>query len=193
MDTSESRSDEAAQGQELPQSGKKICPACATINESASAYCYKCGAKLPTEIHPTARAAGSPAGFWVRFWAYSIDQLVLTIVGVGLILAFSDASVGEILTETSWVDFWISIVIEVAYFTVAVGTWGKTVGKAMLGLKITRVDGSGLTYARSFARYFAYYLSLLPIGLGFIAIALSPKKRGFHDFACDTKVIKVGH
>jgi uncharacterized RDD family membrane protein YckC len=89
-------------------------------------------------------------------------------------------------------SLYFTVGIEVAYWTLTIGTWGKTLGKAMLHLKVTRVDGSKLTYARSFARYWAYYISWLTLGLGFIAIALSSKKRGFHDFICDTKVLIVG-
>ncbi len=182
----------------LKSPGKKVCSACGTVNEPSSAYCYKCGVELPTKIDAKAEVIGNPAGFWMRFWAFIIDQIFLMTISVALALVFTNASLGEVLSQMfdpnapiSGGEYLIGIGIEAAYWTLTIGTWGKTVGKTMLRLKVTRVDGSRLTYARSFARYWAYYLSWIPLGLGFIAIALSSKKRGFHDFICDTKVLKV--
>ena len=182
----------------LKSPGKKACSACGTANDPSSVYCYKCGVELPTEVDTKTKVIGNPAGFWIRFWAFIIDQIFLLLFGVALALIFSDASLGEIRSQMfdpdapiSWSEYLISTLIEAVYWTITIGTWGKTIGKAMLHLKVTRVDGSKLTYTRSFARYWAYYLSWLPLGLGFIAIALSSKKRGFHDFICDTKVLKV--
>ena len=198
MDNSKSEDDQVTNNSHLTHPGKKVCSACGTINNVSSLYCYECGVELPTTIHTAARVIGNPAGFWARFLAFIIDQLFLTILGIGLALVFSDISLGEILSQIFdpdtpfyWSEFFICIAIEAAYWTLMVGTWGSTVGKAMLRLKVTRVDGSPITYLRSFARYWAYYLSWFSLGLGFLAIALSSKKRGFHDFACDTKVLKV--
>ncbi len=41
-------------------------------------------------------------------------------------------------------------------------------------------------------RYFAYVLSTLPLGLGFLWIAFDPKKQGWHDKLAGTAVIYVG-
>ena len=43
-------------------------------------------------------------------------------------------------------------------------------------------------------RYFAYYLSLLPLGLGFLWIAWDQRKQGWHDKIAGTVVIRPeGH
>ena len=185
---------------ELKSPDKKFCSACGTVNAITSIYCYKCGVELPSKVDTTrAKVIGNPAGFWVRFWASTIDQIFLQIISFALSLVIADASLREGLSQMFDPDkpiylmsLYFTVGIEVAYWTLTIGTWGKTLGKAMLHLKVTRVDGSKLTYARSFARYWAYYISWLTLGLGFIAIALSSKKRGFHDFICDTKVLIVG-
>ncbi|MDP3880030.1 MAG: RDD family protein [Dehalococcoidales bacterium] len=181
----------------LKPPGKKVCTACGTINYSSSIYCYKCGAELPGQVDDRVEAPGNPAGFWVRSLAFVIDRTFLVIIGVALVVVFTGTSLAEALAQyfdlnrpVSGGEYLIGIGTEITYWTLTTGTWGKTIGKAMLRLKVTRVDGSRLTYARAFARYWAYYVSILTLGLGFIAIALSSKKRGFHDFICDTKVSK---
>lgn len=39
-------------------------------------------------------------------------------------------------------------------------------------------------------RYFAYYVSLLPLGLGFLWIIWDPRKQGWHDKLASTLVIR---
>ena len=80
--------------------------------------------------------------------------------------------------------------VDVVYYTFTIGKWGQTVGMVLFGLKVTRVDGSKLTYWRSFARKCSMYLSALILWIGFVMIALTSQKRGLHDFMCDTRVLK---
>jgi len=168
------------------------------VNEASSLYCYKCGLPLPTQIESVARLAGNPAGFWIRSAAFIIDQVFLSLIGVVIGLAASGWSPREALLPTLdpyspwyWSQLLLGTAIEASYYTLTLGTWGKTLGKALLGLKVVRANGARLSYLRSFARYWAYYLSWLLLGLGFLVIAFSPQKRGLHDLACDTKVIKA--
>ena len=82
--------------------------------------------------------------------------------------------------------------LEVLYFTVAIGAWGRTIGKAMLGIKVVRRDGSAISYARSLARCLLYLIQLeLIVGITFLVIAFNPEKQGIHDMICDTGVVRV--
>ena len=179
-----------------PPRAKKLCAGCHTANEAPSAYCYRCGLKLPDRLYPQPEMAGSPGGFWARAVAYVVDSLLVATVSLLPVAIFTGADLGAALdrlfgdTNEWWptlVTFWV----DAAYYTFATGQRGQTVGKAILGLKVTRVDGSRLTYRRSFARYLAYLVSWIPLGLGFISIGLSSQKRGWHDLLCDTRVVKV--
>ncbi len=175
--------------------GKKICPACHTINESTSQFCFKCGIALPQEVSPHTHIVGNPAGFWIRLVAFYIDNLILSIGLFLALLLFKDMKPGEIWgsifgDKVNWGIQILGIAIYPVYYTFTIGKWGQTVGKYLLGLKVTRVDGSKLTYWRSFARYCSWYLSLLILGIGFIMIALTSQKRGLHDFMCNTRVLK---
>lgn len=176
--------------------GSKICPACRTVNEASSVFCYKCGVALPAQVLTRVQALGNPAGFWVRLAAFLIDNLIIGVFVIMVAVLLSDMPIGKVFgAEFGSPSWWrvqiISEAFSVAYFTFAIGKWGQTAGKALLRLKVTRVDGSRLTYWRSFARFLSYYLSSLTIGFGFLLIALTSHKRGLHDYVCNTRVLKL--
>ncbi|MDP6495768.1 MAG: RDD family protein [Dehalococcoidia bacterium] len=161
-----------------------------------SAYCYRCGLQLSGDLYTQAEGIGNPAGFWIRLGAYIIDEVLLILAGILLTVTFTEMDAEQAFNELAgesagWATTLITIVIGVAYYTFTVGQWGQTVGKAILGLKVTRKDGSHLTYWRSFTRYWAYFASFVPLGLGFISIGLSSQKRGWHDLICDTRVVNL--
>jgi uncharacterized RDD family membrane protein YckC len=180
-------------------SGKKVCTACRTVNEPEAQYCYKCGVKLPEEVQFGVEAIGPPAGFWIRFVAHLIDQLFLGIIGSVIVLMIAtllvDTSVNgtvefdfTTVPEFMWWTIGMSVVLEVLYFTVAIGAWGRTIGKAMLGIRVVRRNGARVSYARSLA----YLIQLeLIMGLTFIIIAFTPEKQGIHDMICDTEVVRA--
>ena len=97
-----------------------------------------------------------------------------------------------IRSEFMWWTLGMMVALEVLYFTVTIGAWGKTIGKAMLGIRVVRRNGARVSYARSLARCLAYLIQLeLIMGLPFIIIALNPEKQGIHDMICDTGVVRV--
>ena len=116
------------------------------------------------------------------------------IDGVVLILPFAIllGLLGEDLTseDTSftWVDY-ISFLIGVSYYTIAVATWSTTVGKRVLGIYVLRPDGSRVGIGRAFVRYLGYILSALFFFVGYLMIAFREDKRGLHDLICDTVVV----
>ncbi len=180
----------------IPQNARKVCAGCRTVNQPDSAYCYRCGLKLPDRLYAQAEVIGNPAGFWIRLAAFLMDNVVVDIATVLITALLTDISIEHaalelVGVEEGWTTTIISNILLMAYWTFTTAQWGQTVGKAILGLKVTRTDGSRLSYGRSFARYWAYVVSALPFALGFIAIALSSQKRGWHDFLCDTRVVNV--
>jgi uncharacterized RDD family membrane protein YckC len=81
--------------------------------------------------------------------------------------------------------------ITIVYF-VGFWTWrGQTPGMMLLGLHIAReVDGSLPGLARSILRYVGYFISQLPLFLGFIWIAFDSRKQGWHDKIAGTVVVR---
>lgn len=50
--------------------------------------------------------------------------------------------------------------------------------------------GNAASTGQLIGRYFAYYLSLIPIGLGFVWVAFDARKQGWHDKLAGTVVIR---
>ena len=128
------------------------------------------------------------AGFWVRLVAYIIDNILLSIVSsiISSVIIFGSYGLSkymDLLTEiqtTGTLDssFWeffrlslwaslVSLLIIIAYNTFAIGKWGKTIGKAALGLKVVKPDGSRVGYWRAFGRGLADILNWFTFGLSF--------------------------
>ncbi|MCK5330925.1 MAG: RDD family protein [Candidatus Marinimicrobia bacterium] len=69
----------------------------------------------------------------------------------------------------------------------------KSATPGKIVLKMIIVDartGRAPSKGQLIGRYFAYYLSLLPLGLGFLWIAWDKRKQGWHDKLAGTVVIR---
>ena len=67
-----------------------------------------------------------------------------------------------------------------------------TPGKMLLNIKIVNVaDGEVPSKGQLIGRYCAYYLSMLPLFLGFFWVAFDRKKQGWHDKLASTAVVKT--
>jgi uncharacterized RDD family membrane protein YckC len=194
----------ASQGNEYSEasSGKKVCSACRTINEASSMYCYRCGIKLPDEIKFDIEAGGVTAGFFSRFSAGFLDQLLIYFIVSIILMILMQMLPGDVLgfeiVGFSYVGSLKSLCwflgvlagVEVLYFTVATAASGRTIGKILLGLRVVREDGSRVSLLRSLARCLAYIIQLgLIFGLTFFVIAFNPEKRAIHDMISGTKVV----
>jgi uncharacterized RDD family membrane protein YckC/ribosomal protein L40E len=201
-------------GLKLPDAAvqdKKICNGCYAVNSATSQYCYKCGLKLPDRLGTGYELTGKYAGFWVRLLAKFIDGIILNIVNYAvMMIAYfsifgstadflkpfeSYITQGGLLPASFWLFYGISVlasmIVSIAYYTIAIGKWGRTIGKKALGLKIVKPDGSRVSYWRAFGRYWADMLNGFTLGIGYLIIAFTEKKRGLHDYICDTIVIKT--
>ena len=174
------------------------CPRCHSVNEPGSLFCYNCGLPLDEEAHkymgdaPGAFAKGRPAGFWIRVAGALIDGVLITVVTAVLVMIiFGDNYLEGYWAEESsytWSDGFFNI-LDVVYYTIAVGALSATVGKLVLRMKVIRTDGSRVGYGRAFARYLATILSGAVLLIGFLMVAVRRDKRGLHDLLCDTVVI----
>ena len=138
-------------------------------------------------------------GFWIRVGAYIIDGILLWIVQMilGVVLGVSvAASVGVAEPDAATagaatVLTIVSFVMGVAYFVVLEsGPWQATLGKKALGLIVTDENGNRISWLRALGRYFAKILSALILLIGFIMVAFTDRKQGWHDIICSTLVVK---
>ena len=64
-----------------------------------------------------------------------------------------------------------------------------TVGKMALGIKVTDLYGRPITFARATGRYFGKFISAIIFLVGYLMVALSPKKQGLHDMIAGCLVV----
>jgi uncharacterized RDD family membrane protein YckC len=84
----------------------------------------------------------------------------------------------------------VSIVSVIAVYLPA--SWaltGRSIGKALMGLRIVRTDGTEFGIVRSAVRFAGYWLSAIPFGLGFFASLVDQRRRTFHDRIAGTLVV----
>jgi uncharacterized RDD family membrane protein YckC len=148
-----------------------------------------------------AEAAGKPAyaGFWIRLAAYLLDYTILTVVSVAALLiaggaAFlitrsTDATIESLQTHEVVLFLGTTLLGFFYYVYFVRGPWQATPGKRICGIHITRGDGRAITAWRALGRTFAYILSAIPLGIGFLMIGWTDQKKGLHDIVCDTRVV----
>lgn len=134
------------------------------------------------------------AGFWLRFAASVIDSICVMIITSPILYAIY-GSFSFLITPTPEPQGWLEIAITYVFPPVAIILFwiyrSATPGKMILGLKIIRVDGvEKLTPLQSIGRYLGYYVSMLPLFLGFFWVAFDAKKQGWHDKLAGTLVVK---
>jgi uncharacterized RDD family membrane protein YckC len=64
-----------------------------------------------------------------------------------------------------------------------------TIGKMLMGIKVTDMNGHRISFARASGRFFGKALSKLIVYIGFIMAAFTEKKQGLHDILAKTLVI----
>jgi len=63
-----------------------------------------------------------------------------------------------------------------------------TLGKRMLGIKVTNANGEPITLQRAIGRFLAASLSWFTMNLGHALAAWTPERRALHDYVADTRV-----
>ncbi|GAA5188919.1 RDD family protein [Ferrimonas gelatinilytica] len=132
------------------------------------------------------------AGFWIRFGASIIDSIILIAVTLPLLILIYGEQYWEsdafILGVPHFVINWIfPLVATVLFWVYKSATPGKMAVKTKV---VDSKTGNPPSVQQSLIRYIGYYISLLPIGLGFFWVAWDSKKQGWHDKIAGTVVIR---
>jgi uncharacterized RDD family membrane protein YckC len=151
------------------------------------------------------------AGFWLRFVALLIDNVVL---GLGAILILIPlifltglrGFLGEFHPNSEDMnDVGIFMIIGLVLL-VATGSlvltwlyhalmesseWQATVGKKVLGLVVTDMAGQRVSFGRSTGRHFGKMLTnLIPFLIGYIMAGFTLKKQALHDMLAGCLVLR---
>lgn len=130
------------------------------------------------------------AGFWVRFFAFIIDWLVVgAIVGILINPIFYVA--GWDMDESNWYAPMsiISAVIYYGYYILTTKLWSQTLGKMIFGLKVVPLEGDKLTWGTVIFRELIGRFISNTVPPVYIMVAFMPKKQSLHDVLNDTIVV----
>jgi uncharacterized RDD family membrane protein YckC len=130
------------------------------------------------------------AGFWMRFWAYLLDLLVIgSLNGIvvypifrALNLSLNDANMFAPVSIVTAIIFY-------AYFVLMTRFFGQTLGKMVFGLRVISLQNQSLSWgAIIFREWIGRFISGTIIIL-YVVVGFLPKKQGIHDLFADTTVI----
>jgi uncharacterized RDD family membrane protein YckC len=137
------------------------------------------------------------AGFWRRFGATLIDAILFSILASLLLFlmygeAYFDwaATSGDVFVSYGWGEFAVNNLLPMVISVACWVTLAGTPGKLLMGCHV--VDARSfrkVTIGQGVIRYLCYFLSALPLCLGFFWIAWDKRKQGFHDKIAKTVVI----
>lgn len=134
------------------------------------------------------------ASFGSRFAAFLIDQVLLGVGGaaIGLVLgAGIGASGGTVGTGVEMLLNLVGIVIGWVYYAgLESSSQRATLGKRLLGLQVTDLQGQQVDFLHATGRHFGKILSALPLLLGFILMISDEKKQTWHDKMSGCLVLK---
>lgn len=153
------------------------------------------------------------ASFWRRLLAFVIDSILVgvttfligTFVFVLITVTLAASWVGAygetlilppILTTLTLFFMLVIIfagvflIMPILYFSVMESSKsGATVGKKALGIKVIRLDGKKISFARAFGRNASKILSILTLLVGFIIALFTKRKQSLHDIIAKTLVV----
>ncbi|MDQ2868486.1 MAG: RDD family protein [Verrucomicrobiota bacterium] len=150
--------------------------------------------ETPPPLPPALPTSPRYAGFWIRFVASVIDTVFLSVLLLPLLWAFYGDQLRTMMTSVANLNLEqmaniksgpADLLVDVGLALIVITLWRLvrgTPGKLLLGLRvIDERTGANLSWAQSVVRYLGYFVSLLPLGLGFFWAAFDPRKQGFHD------------
>ena len=138
------------------------------------------------------------AGFWIRFAAYLLDNIIVFFalfsvrLAVSGIMAAVEGTVrgGNLLFQYNLKDI-VLYLSEALYFILCTYYAGTTLGKKAMNLRVISAGGEEkpgfltIVYRETVGRF----LSGVIVGVGYLMIGIDKEKRGIHDILCDTRVI----
>jgi uncharacterized RDD family membrane protein YckC len=160
------------------------------------------------DLPPSLR--GHYAGFVTRSIAFTLDLLLVVITQMAIILfarlllnffgldelsavlfePAEPANTSPIVQALRWViTIFASGVLAAIYFVFFWVLVDKTLGQALLGLRVIRTDGRSISLGFAIRRALGYYVSFIALGLGFLWVLIDDRRQGWHDKLADTVVV----
>lgn len=131
------------------------------------------------------------AGFWMRFWAFVLDFIVISaIVGVLIrpLFAVMDWSVSESVWYAPFTI--VSGLIFYAYFVLMTKFFKQTLGKMVFGIRVQKDNGEALDWMTVlFREGIGRFINGTMLYLPYLIVAFAPDNKSIADYFADTVVV----
>lgn len=146
---------------------------------------------MDTEIKTT--PSHRQAGFWIRFWAYIIDVIVISSLNsiiLSPLIFFQDFAPFQ--WEYISVMGILSGIVYYLYFLFMTKIFSQTLGKMIIGIQVISADEKRVTWGdllfREVIGRFIHNVFFI-LKLLYITVAFTDKKQGIHDMIGSTRVV----
>ena len=148
--------------------------------------------------HAPAAVAAEAASVGARILSGLVDLLLLLAID-GAVLHFTLKFCGltyaeiRILPVPPFAAF--LLILNGGYLAAFTAAGGQSIGKMLGGIRVVPSDPEAWTdrvpLGQAVLRAAGYFISALPLGLGFLPAVLAADRRGFHDRLAHTRVVKA--
>jgi len=187
------------------------CPSCKIPNASNARFCTNCGnslmqAQAAATPYETPHSQPAPsmvaefafAGFWKRAIAYIFDGIIFSILLTIIFLIFGSSMI-NMNNPQAMLNMGVTFIIGF-YISIYVGWWlyfailessslQATLGKKMMGIKVTDMQGQPLSFMHATGRHFSGFVTQMTFFIGFLMIAFTSRKQALHDKMASTLVV----
>ena|SRR5699024_6299702 len=133
------------------------------------------------------------AGFWIRFWAYIIDVIVISSLNsiiLSPLIFFQDFAPFQ--WEYISVMGILSGIVYYLYFLFMTKFFSQTLGKMIIGIQVISAEEKHVTWGdllfREVIGRFLHNVFFI-LKLLYITVAFTDKKQGIHDMIGSTRVV----
>ncbi len=173
--------------------------------EAAQAGVHTAPPTLPGPLVAGVPGPTNYAGFWLRAGALLVDSLIIGIAMFAVYCGFSGivmvlGGAGGPTRSSGASSFvalggcflnFVPILLGWLYFAMFESSEKQaTPGKAMMGLRVTDLEGRRISFGRATGRFFGRILSNFILFIGYIMAAFTEKKQALHDMIAGTLVLK---
>lgn len=164
-----------------------FCPNCGVENDDSSEDCRNCQRSLGS-LNVVEDAPEFPyVGFGRRFVAWIIDSVLLNVSNFIITTLLGLAGLPPPIQLV------IAIVISWIYYAGLESSSSQaTLGKMVMKVYVTDLDGHRIGFAQATGRYFGKILSGFILGIGYLMIAFTERHQGLHDKIVGTYVLQRG-
>ena len=147
-------------------------------------------ATMQTVARP-AQVERAYGGVWRRGIAAAIDWLLIGVV-VSLSIGYHGQLAPPHSTVKVVVYYTLAMLVVWLYFAAMEAcAWRATLGKRVVGVRVTTLDGRRIGVGRASVRLLAKFgLSLPPLGFGFVLAGVDARKQALHDKVAGTLVVR---